>query len=325
MGTRAAARDQHAGPRGYTYPNPVQLAPRATASTCSGAAATSTHVLDVRRRPHWAPAGRSSACPASVPTSRWPPTASRRSTSRSPTGTLARRRLACTTRATPPARGSGRTVAASAARPSPRATGPGLGRRAHRSARLGPRRRLRRGGGPAHRLRGLPLADRPPLPPRAVDGPAWQHRQVTQAGGTFPEDGREREYSGGIVFDHADPAVLYLSRQVRGQWEIERWRTPDGGTTWTHQALTAGSPEKNVRPVVARGGGRCGCVARTSITGATARLSSPTDPRRPPHPRRHRPLLRQTDWSLPPDAVQASDHATCNRDRARHPRRALTM
>jgi hypothetical protein len=86
-------------------------------------------------------------------------------------------------------------------------------------------------------------------------GRAWQHRQVTQAGGTFPEDGREREYSGGIVFDHADPAVLYLSRQVRGQWEIERWRTPDGGTSWTHQALTAGSPEKNVRPVVARGGG----------------------------------------------------------------------
>jgi hypothetical protein len=34
----------------------------------------------------------------------------------------------------------------------------------------------------------------------------------------------------------------------------------------------------------------------------------------------------QTDWgALPPDAVQASDHSTCNRDRARHPRRALTM
>src|SRR3954470_1064123 len=86
-------------------------------------------------------------------------------------------------------------------------------------------------------------------------GTAWQDRQMTAAGGFFDEDGGERQYSGGIVFDHADPAVVYLSRVVRGQWEIERWHTADAGLSWKHAAVTTRSAEKNIRPVVARGGG----------------------------------------------------------------------
>jgi hypothetical protein len=58
-----------------------------------------------------------------------------------------------------------------------------------------------------------------------------------------------------VAFDHANPAVLYLLRQVAGQWQVERWETADGGATWRHRSLTAGSLEKNVRPVCARGGG----------------------------------------------------------------------
>jgi hypothetical protein len=86
-------------------------------------------------------------------------------------------------------------------------------------------------------------------------GEAWQDRELTRAGGFFDEDGGERQYSGGLVFDHADPDTIYLSRVVAGQWEIERRHTADGGATWTHTALTAASAEKNVRPFVARGGG----------------------------------------------------------------------
>jgi hypothetical protein len=82
-------------------------------------------------------------------------------------------------------------------------------------------------------------------------GSAWEDRQLTPAGGFFDEDGAETQYSGGIVFDHADPDVIYLSRVIGGQWEIERWRGP----AWTHGAVTSGSTEKNVRPFVARGGG----------------------------------------------------------------------
>jgi hypothetical protein len=35
--------------------------------------------------------------------------------------------------------------------------------------------------------------------------------------------------------------------------EIERWRTPNGGRTWLHRAITRKSPVDNVRPVVPRG------------------------------------------------------------------------
>src|SRR6185503_9729185 len=56
-------------------------------------------------------------------------------------------------------------------------------------------------------------------------GTTWQDRELTPAGSFFPEDGGEKQYSGGIVFDHANPAVVYLSRQVAAQWQIERWQT----------------------------------------------------------------------------------------------------
>jgi hypothetical protein len=86
-------------------------------------------------------------------------------------------------------------------------------------------------------------------------GTKWDDRQIVPAGSFFVEDGGEKQYSGGIAFDHADPDVVYLSRQISGQFEVERWQTADGGLTWAHAALTTRSSEKNVRPVVARGGG----------------------------------------------------------------------
>jgi hypothetical protein len=86
-------------------------------------------------------------------------------------------------------------------------------------------------------------------------GTAWQDRELTSAGTSFPDDGGEKQYSGGIVFDHANPAVVYLSRQIAAQWQIERWETNDEGVTWSRRLLTPDSLEKNVRPVVARGGG----------------------------------------------------------------------
>ena len=86
-------------------------------------------------------------------------------------------------------------------------------------------------------------------------GSRWDDRQLVPAGPFFVEDGGEKQYSGGISFDHADPNVVYLSRQVKGQFEVERRTTADGGLTWTTEPLTARSAEKNVRPVVARNGG----------------------------------------------------------------------
>ena len=107
---------------------------------------------------------------------------------------------------------------------------------------------------PGTRASSTPCSARPPITATATPaGPAatWEDRQLTPAGGFIDDDGKETQYSGGIVFDHADPDTVYLSRPIDGQWEIERWHGP----AWTHTAVTAGSSEKNVRPVVARGGG----------------------------------------------------------------------
>ena len=84
------------------------------------------------------------------------------------------------------------------------------------------------------------------------DGEAWHHHEICSAGG-YIDGSREMHYSGGIILDHRDPRTVYLSRQVKGVHELDRWVTPDGGKTWTTTPITSGSAKKNVRPVVPRG------------------------------------------------------------------------
>ncbi|MGZ6976444.1 MAG: PKD domain-containing protein, partial [Acidimicrobiia bacterium] len=66
-------------------------------------------------------------------------------------------------------------------------------------------------------------------------------------------DPNEPQYSAGISLDHEDPSIVYLSRPVGGTYEVEIWKTPDGGATWTHDAVTTGSDANNVRPISPRG------------------------------------------------------------------------
>ncbi len=85
-------------------------------------------------------------------------------------------------------------------------------------------------------------------------GKAWKTYPVTAAGGSIGDgSGRDRYYSGGITIDHENPAVVYLSREVKGMFEVETWRTPDGGRTWTRRAVTSASSTQNVRPISPRG------------------------------------------------------------------------
>lgn len=89
-------------------------------------------------------------------------------------------------------------------------------------------------------------------------GTGWSDHELCAAGGWFPmtPDGKresEPHYSGGVVLDHDDPSVVYLSRKVDGVFEIERWSTKDLGRTWTREPVTSGSKHHNVRPVVIRG------------------------------------------------------------------------
>jgi hypothetical protein len=85
------------------------------------------------------------------------------------------------------------------------------------------------------------------------DGRRWVSHFLTYAGGSISPTTIEYEYSGGIALDHGDPSVLYLSRQVGGSWQIERWTTPDGGKHWRHRVVVRGGAVDNVRPVVPRG------------------------------------------------------------------------
>lgn len=91
-------------------------------------------------------------------------------------------------------------------------------------------------------------------------GSEWLDTEMTPAGGWFPQTPvgstePEPHYSGGIVLDHDDPSVVYLSRETGGVFEIERWWTDDGGTTWTSMPVTEGSTNDNVRPFVIRNHG----------------------------------------------------------------------
>lgn len=84
-------------------------------------------------------------------------------------------------------------------------------------------------------------------------GTRWVSHFLAIGGRTISPGTIEREYSGGIALDHSDPSIVYLSRQVRGGYEIERWTTPDGGSHWRHKVVVPADGTENVRPVVPRG------------------------------------------------------------------------
>ena len=84
-------------------------------------------------------------------------------------------------------------------------------------------------------------------------GGRWRVFPVTSAGPSIADNGHEPYYSGGITLDHENPSVVYLSRHTGGTFEVETWTTPDGGQSWRRSAVTSGSQTENVRPVSPRG------------------------------------------------------------------------
>jgi BNR repeat-containing family member len=80
------------------------------------------------------------------------------------------------------------------------------------------------------------------------NGTTWVDHQITRAGGTMSEDPAEPNYSGGITLDQENPSVVYLSRQVDGVFEVEEWRTVDGGRSWSSTPVTSQSTLGNYRP-----------------------------------------------------------------------------
>lgn len=83
---------------------------------------------------------------------------------------------------------------------------------------------------------------------------AWSDNQIVAEGdGTiYASPGAQDYYSGGVVLDHQDPTITYLSKYVSSKFEIWKYQTPDNGATWTGTAITSGSSDKNIRPVAVR-------------------------------------------------------------------------
>jgi len=82
-------------------------------------------------------------------------------------------------------------------------------------------------------------------------GIGWQDNEIVSAGP--PITNTPGWYSAGISLNHEDPSIVYLSRKVGSQYEIERWQTRDGGASWTSRPITSNSVEPNLRPVKPRG------------------------------------------------------------------------
>ncbi len=89
-------------------------------------------------------------------------------------------------------------------------------------------------------------------------GGAWYNHPVCSAGRQFGQ-GAQGGYHGGVSFTNEAPGKLILSRRSSaGVWTIERWSTPDQGTTFTQDAVIATASEPDVaalaRPYQIAGG-----------------------------------------------------------------------
>ncbi len=83
-------------------------------------------------------------------------------------------------------------------------------------------------------------------------GTQWQEQFICTSGSS-PAAPAHRGYSGCASFDDG-PNSVYVSVEVSGVHEIQRWGTVDGGVTWTKVAdITSGSSSPNWRPIAVKG------------------------------------------------------------------------
>lgn len=91
------------------------------------------------------------------------------------------------------------------------------------------------------------------------DGTQWVNNEMCSAGKWFPQtqegkSEREPHYFGNLTVHPEKTNVVYLSREINGVFEIERWETKDDGKSWQSKAITENSQLDNVRPYIPRYG-----------------------------------------------------------------------
>ena len=75
----------------------------------------------------------------------------------------------------------------------------------------------------------------------------WVLETVTDSGEAAV---RGNHYFGGISFDKKDMRTVYVSRENKGVWSIERWVTSDYGKTWTSTVLDTSDKDVLIRPII---------------------------------------------------------------------------
>ena len=108
-------------------------------------------------------------------------------------------------------------------------------------------------GPPGDRVRPLPVARRPPLHVRALDGQRVERPRDRRRGRIDQRRPARHSTRPASRSTTRTRRSSTCARPIAGTYEIETWRTPDGGAHWTHQPVTAGSDAKNVRPIRPRG------------------------------------------------------------------------
>ncbi|WP_010422799.1 BNR-4 repeat-containing protein [Anaerophaga thermohalophila] len=86
------------------------------------------------------------------------------------------------------------------------------------------------------------------------NGKNWDDDELCHAGKWFPQTPsgqREREphYSGGLAISLSDVSTVFLSREMNGIFEIQKWYRTEN-KEWKHSSITENSDYDQVRPVV---------------------------------------------------------------------------
>jgi len=91
------------------------------------------------------------------------------------------------------------------------------------------------------------------------NGIEWENNFISNGGRDFPRKDYKKEdrnpephYSGGIVLDHQNTNIVYLSKPKNDVFEIFKYETYDNGKNWKSNEITHKSVLDNVRPFVVR-------------------------------------------------------------------------
>lgn len=75
----------------------------------------------------------------------------------------------------------------------------------------------------------------------------WFVETITDSGKAAVAGNR---YFGGVSFDKKDMQTVYVSKENKGTWTIEKWITNDYGKSWTNNVIDTSDKDVLIRPII---------------------------------------------------------------------------